>query len=117
MPRGRRAPTGSFNADDQWVDAKDQRRVDDFIVYGLAAAEQAVEDSGWKPQDEEERSRTGVMIGSGIGGLPTHRRSLAGAAGEGPAPRRPFFIPRPLINLVSGQVSIRTASRAPTMRW
>src|SRR4029077_3749248 len=68
VPRGD-GTDGTFDAD-QWVDPKEQRRVDDFIVFGLAAAKQAVEDSGWKPQSEDERCRTGVLIGSGIGGLP-----------------------------------------------
>src|ERR1700743_57763 len=68
VPRGDGAD-GSFNAD-QWVDPKEQRRMDDFIIFGLAAAKQAVADSGWVPKTEEERCRTGVLIGSGIGGLP-----------------------------------------------
>src|SRR5947208_16932140 len=68
VPRGDRA-SGAFNADD-WVPPKDQRRMDEFIVFAMAAAVQAVEDAGWRPDDEEERERTGVMIGSGIGGLP-----------------------------------------------
>jgi 3-oxoacyl-[acyl-carrier-protein] synthase II len=68
VPRGDRE-AGLFNADD-WVSPKDQRRMDEFIVYALAAAAQAVDDSGWKPDSEEDRERTGVMIGSGIGGLP-----------------------------------------------
>src|SRR5260370_32869222 len=68
VPRGDRS-SGLFNADD-WVSPKDQRRMDQFIVYAMAAAAQAVEDSGWQPEDEEECERTGVMIGSGIGGLP-----------------------------------------------
>src|SRR5881227_1473368 len=68
VPRGDRE-SGLFNADD-WIPPKDQRRMDEFIVYAMAAAVQAVEDAGWTPEDEEERERTGVMIGSGIGGLP-----------------------------------------------
>ncbi|MBV9331040.1 MAG: beta-ketoacyl-ACP synthase II, partial [Alphaproteobacteria bacterium] len=68
VPRGD-GSDGSFNAD-SWVDAKEQRRVDDFIIFGLAAAKQAVSDSGWRPNSEVERERTGVLIGSGIGGLP-----------------------------------------------
>ena len=68
VPRGDRA-SGLFNADD-WVPPKDQRRMDEFIVYAMAAATQAVEDSGWQPDSDEECERTGVMIGSGIGGLP-----------------------------------------------
>src|SRR5438105_14646481 len=68
VPRGDQS-SGLFNADD-WVPPKDQRRMDQFIVFAMAAAAQAVEDSGWRPEDEEERERTGVMIGSGIGGRP-----------------------------------------------
>ena len=67
VPRGD-GSNGTFNPD-QWVDAKEQRRMDDFIIYGLAAAKQAVRDSGWEPKSEEDRCRTGVLIGSGIGGL------------------------------------------------
>src|SRR5215475_348367 len=67
VPRGP-GGDGTFNPD-QWVDAKEQRRMDDFIIYGLAAATQAVRDSGWEPKSEDERCRTGVLIGSGIGGL------------------------------------------------
>src|SRR5436309_10543468 len=68
VPRGDQS-SGLFNADD-WVPPKDQRRMDQFIVFAMAAAAQAVEDSGWQPEDDEGRERTGVMIGSGIGGLP-----------------------------------------------
>src|SRR5438045_493508 len=68
VPRGDKA-SGLFNADD-WIPPKDQRKMDEFIVYAIAAAVQAVEDAGWTPEDEDERERTGIMIGSGIGGLP-----------------------------------------------
>src|SRR5665213_3016716 len=68
VPRGETS-SGSFNADD-WVPPKDQRKMDEFIVCAMGAAQQAVSDSGWQPKDDEERERTGVMIGSGIGGLP-----------------------------------------------
>lgn len=111
VPRGATAD-GLFNADD-WVSPKDQRRMDEFIVYGLAAAVQAVEDSGWKPEDEENRCRTGVLIGSGIGGLP-EIASGALAVEAGNARRlSPFFIPASLINLVSGHVSIRYGFKGP----
>src|SRR6056297_1199701 len=69
LPEGDTAE-GLWNADD-WVEKREQRKIDPFITYGIAAAQQAVDDSGWKPEDEEERCRTGVMIGSGIGGLGT----------------------------------------------
>ncbi|NKD87430.1 beta-ketoacyl-ACP synthase II [Haematospirillum sp. 15-248] len=93
--------------------AKERRRMDDFIVYGLAAAIEAVEDSGWMPSDEEERERTGVIIGSGIGGLPSISESAMTLANSGPRKISPFFIPSSLINLVSGHVSIRYGFRGP----
>jgi 3-oxoacyl-[acyl-carrier-protein] synthase II len=103
---------GKFNADD-WVTPKDRRRMDDFIVYGLAAAEQAVQDSGWVADEDEKAWRTGVLIGSGIGGL----SEISGGAitvNEGRARRlSPFFIPASLINLVSGHVSIRNGFKGP----
>ncbi|MEQ9558945.1 MAG: beta-ketoacyl-ACP synthase II [Rhodospirillales bacterium] len=103
---------GTFNAE-AWVPTKDQRRMDTFIIYGLAAAIQAIEDSGWKPEADEDRWKTGVLIGSGIGGLP----EIAGGAitvHEGRARRlSPFFIPASLINLVSGHVSIRYGLKGP----
>ena len=103
---------GLFNADD-WVSPKDQRRMDSFILYGLAAAQQAVEDSGWKPSDEESLCRTGVSIGSGIGGLP--EISSGAITVEGRKVRRlsPFFIPASLINLVSGHLSIKYGFKGP----
>jgi len=103
---------GLFNADD-WITPKDQRRMDNFIVYGLVAAVQAVEDSGWKPDREEDRVRTGVLIGSGIGGL-NEIAQTAVMVESGNARRvSPFFIPASLINLVSGHVSIRYGFKGP----
>ncbi|MBT6884699.1 MAG: beta-ketoacyl-ACP synthase II, partial [Rhodospirillaceae bacterium] len=103
---------GLFFSDD-WVSPKDRRRMDDFIVYGLCAAKQAIEDSGWVVETEEQAWRTGVLIGSGIGGLP----EIAGGAikvNEGKARRlSPFFIPASLINLISGHVSIRWGFKGP----
>ncbi|MBI3445243.1 MAG: beta-ketoacyl-ACP synthase II [Magnetospirillum sp.] len=93
--------------------AKDRRRMDDFIVYGLAAASEAVEDSGWMPQDDESRERTGVMIGSGIGGLPNIADGALTLEKSGPRRISPFFIPAALINLVSGHVSIRYGFKGP----
>lgn len=103
----------TFNADD-WVPAKDRRRMDDFIVYGLCAAEQAIKDSGWEPQCDEDSWRTGVLIGSGIGGLPEIARGAIKVDAE-MNPRRlsPFFIPASLINLVSGHVSINHGYKGP----
>lgn len=104
--------SGSFNADD-WMLPKDQRKVDTFILYGVAAAQQAVEDAGWQPEDEEARERTGVMIGSGIGGLETIYDTSLQLSEKGPRRISPFFIPSALINLCSGQVSIRYGFRGP----
>ena len=103
---------GTFNPD-QWVDAKEQRRMDDFIIYGLAAAKQAVTDSGWEPQSEEERYRTGVLIGSGIGGLDGIEQASILVHEKGPRRLSPFFIPGRLINLVSGYVSIEHGFKGP----
>ena len=97
----------------EWIPVKDQKKMDRFIQLALVAAQEAVESSGWVPQDEESRIRTGVMIGSGIGGLPTiHEASMIVAAGKA---RRlsPFFIPSSLINLASGHVSIRYGFKGP----
>jgi 3-oxoacyl-(acyl-carrier-protein) synthase len=105
---------GSFDAD-RYMEPKDQRKVDDFILYGIAAAQQAVEDSGWVPQTEEDRHRTGVMIGSGIGGLKSIEETTLLISDKGARRVSPFFIPGSLINLISGQVSSATASRARTI--
>ena len=111
VPRGETS-SGLFNADD-WVPPKDQRKMDEFIVFALTAATQAVEDSGWKPERDEDRDRTGVLIGSGIGGLKTiHDTSLV-LAEKGPRRVSPFFIPSALINLASGQLSIKYGFRGP----
>jgi 3-oxoacyl-[acyl-carrier-protein] synthase II len=111
VPRGD-GSDGSFNPD-AWVDAKEQRRVDDFIIYGLAAAQQAVTDSGYEPKTEEERERTGVLIGSGIGGLDGIEQASILVHEKGPRKLSPFFIPGRLINLVSGYVSIRFGYKGP----
>ncbi|HYU14195.1 MAG TPA: beta-ketoacyl-ACP synthase II, partial [Stellaceae bacterium] len=111
VPRGDRA-FGLFNADD-WVPLKDQRRMDEFIVYAMAAAAQAVEDAGWQPDDAEECERTGVMIGSGIGGLPGITEAAITLQERGPRRISPFFIPASLINLASGHVSIRYGFKGP----
>ncbi|MBH89889.1 MAG: beta-ketoacyl-[acyl-carrier-protein] synthase II [Magnetovibrio sp.] len=106
---------GQFNPDDI-LSAKERRRVDDFILYGLAAAEEAVEDSGWSTEREEDQFRTGVLIGSGIGGLPEiSRGSITVDCETGGGVRRlsPFFIPASLINLISGQVSIKYGFKGP----
>ncbi len=97
----------------EWIPVKDQKKMDRFIQLALVAAEEAVRDSGWIPEAEEDRVRTGVMIGSGIGGLPTiHEAAQIVSAGRA---RRlsPFFIPSALINLASGHVSIRYGLKGP----
>jgi 3-oxoacyl-[acyl-carrier-protein] synthase II len=111
VPRGD-GTDGTFNAD-QWVDPKEQRRIDDFIIFGLAAAKQAVKDSGWEPKTEEERDRTGVLIGSGIGGLPGIEDGAILVHEKGPRRLSPFFIPGRLINLISGYVSIEHGFKGP----
>jgi len=103
---------GRFNADD-WMAPKDQRKVDHFILYAMAAASQAVEDAGWTPDDEQELDRTGVMIGSGIGGLQGIYEGSITLHERGPRRLSPFFIPSSLINLASGQVSIKYGFRGP----
>jgi 3-oxoacyl-[acyl-carrier-protein] synthase II len=111
VPRGD-GSEGTFNPD-QWVDAKEQRRMDDFIIYGLAAAKQAVRDSGWEPKTEEEKDRTGVLIGSGIGGLTGIEEASILVHEKGPRRLSPFFIPGRLINLVAGYVSIEHGFKGP----
>ncbi len=103
---------GTFNAD-QWVDSKDQRRFDSFIIYALAAAAQAMTDSGWKPQTQEEQCRTGVLVGSGIGGLPLIEATTLVLADKGPRRVSPFFIPGSLINLAAGLISIEHGCKGP----
>ena len=98
---------------DRWVDSKDRRKNDNFIIFGIGAASKAVADSGWQPQNEEEFARTGVMIGSGIGGLPGIYDASVALYTKGPRRVTPFFIPSTLINLVSGQVSIRFGFTGP----
>ncbi|MCM2561025.1 beta-ketoacyl-ACP synthase II [Lutimaribacter sp. EGI FJ00015] len=103
---------GTFNADD-WMEPKERRKVDDFILYGVAAADQAVHDAGWTPEAEEDRLRTGVMLGSGIGGLQSIEQTTLMMAEKGPRRVSPFFIPGALINLISGQVSIKYGFKGP----
>ena len=89
---------GTFNPDD-WMEPKEQRKVDTFILYGMAAATQAIRDSGWEPATEEDKERTGVMIGSGIGGLNSNADTAVLIKEKGPRRVSPFFIPGALINL------------------
>ena len=103
---------GGLNLDD-FIDPREQRRQDRFIQLGVVAAQLAVEDSGWKPDDREAQNRTGVMIGSGIGGLETIVRTDQLMNDRGTRKISPFFIPSALINLVSGHVSIKYGFRGP----
>ncbi len=110
VPRG--AAPDAFNPDD-WMDPKEQRRVDDFIVYGMSAATQALRDAQWAPKTYEEETETGVLIGSGIGGLGGIYDASVTLHEKGPRRISPFFIPGRLINLVSGQVSIAHKLKGP----
>jgi len=103
---------GTFNADD-WVSAKDRRKFDRFITYALTAAEQAVEDADWRPQDPEAQERTGVLVGSGVGGIESIGETAVTLKEKGPRRVSPFFIPGALINLCSGQVSIKYGFKGP----
>ncbi|NQV81929.1 MAG: beta-ketoacyl-ACP synthase II [Alphaproteobacteria bacterium] len=103
---------GDFNFDD-WVTPKDRRKMADFIIFGLAAAQQAIEDAGWRPETEEDRCRTGVLIGSGIGGLQEIVEGAKTLDERGPRRLSPFFIPMALINLVAGHTSIRYGFKGP----
>ena len=103
---------GSFNAD-KYMAPKEQRKVDTFIQFGLAAAQQAVEDSGWMPTEDKDLERTGVLIGSGIGGLNSIANTAIMMEEKGPRRVSPFFVPGALINLISGQVSIKYGFKGP----
>ncbi|MFN4092452.1 MAG: beta-ketoacyl-ACP synthase II [Brevundimonas sp.] len=112
--RGGGAPgqPGVFDHE-QVMSAKDRKRVDDFIVYAIAAADEALADAGWKPESDEDRERTGVMVGSGIGGLGPIAETAVILKEQGPRRVSPFFIPMSLINLTSGQISIRHGLKGP----
>jgi 3-oxoacyl-[acyl-carrier-protein] synthase II len=111
VPRGD-GTNGTFNPD-QWMEPKEQRKVDEFIIYGMCAARQALEDSGWKPTSYEDQTRTGVMIGSGIGGINGIAETAILLKEKGPRRVSPFFIPGRLINLASGYVSIEHGLKGP----
>jgi 3-oxoacyl-[acyl-carrier-protein] synthase II len=110
VPRGTEA--GQFNVD-EWIAPKEQKKMDDFIHFAFGAATMAVQDSGWMPEDEESRQRTGVLIGSGIGGLQVIEETALLLKEKGPKRISPFFIPACLINLASGQVSIKFGFKGP----
>jgi len=103
---------GTFNADD-WMEPKEQRKVDDFIIYAMAAADQALDDADWHPKTHDEQCRTGTLIGSGIGGLQGIAEAALILEERGPRRISPFFIPGRLINLASGQVSIKHQLKGP----
>ncbi|MCG6858086.1 MAG: beta-ketoacyl-ACP synthase II [Salaquimonas sp.] len=103
---------GTFNADD-WMEPKEQRKVDPFIIYAMAAATQALDDAGWHPQSYEDQCATGTLIGSGIGGIAGIADTAITLQERGPRRVSPFFIPGRLINLASGQVSIRHGLKGP----
>lgn len=103
---------GTFNGD-AYMDPKEQRKVDTFILFGMAAAQQAIEDSGWMPTERADQERTGVLMGSGIGGLNSIANTAIMMKEKGPRRVSPFFVPGALINLISGQVSIRYGFRGP----
>ena len=105
-------PEGGLNID-QWIEPREYKRIDRFISYGIISAMQAIEDSGWKPQTEKQKNKTGVILGSGIGGLETIANTTELLNSKGPRKVSPFFIPSALINLLSGQVSIRYGFKGP----
>jgi 3-oxoacyl-[acyl-carrier-protein] synthase II len=111
IPRGD-GSDGSFNPE-AYLEPKELRKIGDFILYGIAAADEALKDSGWQPQTEEDRCATGVMIGSGIGGIDGIAENAMVLKERGPRRISPFFIPGNIINLVSGQVSIRHGLKGP----
>src|ERR1700751_4272707 len=111
IPRGD-GSDGTYNPD-QWMEPKEQRKVDDFITYAMCAATQAIDDSGWKPTAYDDQIRTGVLIGSGIGGLSGIAETAIVLKEKGPRRVSPFFIPGRLINLASGYVSIAHGLKGP----
>ena len=111
VPRGD-GTDGTFNPDD-WMEPKEQRKVDDFIIFAMAAATQALDDANWHPSTEEERCATGTMIGSGIGGIEGIGEAAVILKERGPRKLSPFFIPGRLINLASGYVSIKHGLKGP----
>lgn len=110
IPQGQEEGQFHFDA---YALPKDRRKMDDFIIYGIAAAEEALKDSGWVAETEEQQEMTGVMIGSGIGGLPRIYDTSIVLKEGGVRKVSPFFIPSALINLISGQVSIRHGFKGP----
>ena len=112
IPNINNDPEGGLDID-QWIEPREYKRIDRFISYGIISAIQAIEDSGWKPQTENQKNKTGVILGSGIGGLETIANTTELLNSKGPRKVSPFFIPSALINLLSGQVSIRYGFKGP----
>src|SRR3954449_5386303 len=111
IPRGD-GSDGTYNPD-QWMEPKEQRRVDEFIVFAMCAARQALDDARWKPESREDQIATGVMIGSGIGGIEGIAETAITLHEKGPRRVSPFFIPGRIINLASGYVSIEFGLKGP----
>ena len=111
IPRGD-GSDGTYNPD-QWMEPKEQRKVDDFIVYGMCAARQALDDAGWRPTNQDDQIATGVLIGSGIGGVEGIAANAVILKERGPRRISPFFIPGRIINLASGYVSIEFGLKGP----
>ena len=111
IPRGD-GSNGTYNPD-QWMEPKEQRKVDEFISYGMCAARQALDDAGWHPKTQDEQVATGVMIGSGIGGIEGIAKTAVDLQERGPRRVSPFFIPGRIINLASGYVSIEFGLKGP----
>src|SRR5262249_48290061 len=111
VPRGD-GSNGSFNPD-HWMEPKEQRKVDDFIIFAMCAARQALDDAGWKPATYDDQVRTGVMIGSGIGGVTGIAENAIGLEEGGPRRVSPFFIPRRLVNLAAGYVVVAARLEGP----
>jgi 3-oxoacyl-[acyl-carrier-protein] synthase II len=111
IPRGD-GTNGTYNPD-QWMEPKEQRKVDDFIIYGMCAARQALDDASWHPKTQDDQVATGVMIGSGIGGIDGIAKTAVDLHEKGPRRVSPFFIPGRIINLASGFVSIAFGLKGP----
>jgi 3-oxoacyl-[acyl-carrier-protein] synthase II len=111
IPRGD-GSNGTFNPD-QWMEPKEQRKVDDFIIFAMCAARQALDDAGWRPTTYEEQTSTGVLIGSGIGGIEGIAKTAVDLHEKGPRRVSPFFIPGRIINLAAGYVSIEFGLKGP----
>src|SRR5450631_4628427 len=111
VPRGD-GSNATFNPD-QWMEPKEQRKVDEFIVYAMCAARQALDDAGWRPESYDDQTTTGVLIGSGIGGIEGIAKTAIDLHEKGPRRISPFFIPGRIINLASGFVSIEFGLKGP----